>query len=97
MDYKYYFIIYCGIYTYGSEDELTYMQLGSKEDLNKIHSDAMQSWEGFEGENSDDPHIWDRSHETDATVVLGRGNNLETLSAEFYKAVKEKLGYNFKD
>jgi hypothetical protein len=28
---------------------------------------------------------------------LGRGNNLEILEAEFYKAVKEKLGYNFKD
>jgi len=26
--------------------------------------------------------------------VLGRGNNLETLTAKFYAAIKEKLGYN---
>lgn len=97
MDYKYFFIIYCGIYTYGSEDEVTSLQLGSKEDLAKFHSDAMESWDSFEGEASDDPQIWDRSNETDATVVLGRGNDLEGLTKKFYATVKEKLGYNFSD
>jgi hypothetical protein len=95
MDYEYYFIIYNGVYTYGSEAELTSMQLGSKEDLSKIHSDAMESWEAYEGDGDVDPQTWDRSHETDATVVLGRGNNLETLTKKFYEAIKEKLGYNW--
>jgi hypothetical protein len=95
MDYKYYFIVYSGLLA-GSEEEATSMQLGSAEDLEKLQSDAMDSWDGYEGEEGgEDPQIWDRCGESDATCVLGRGNNLEVLAAKFYAAIKEKLGYNF--
>jgi hypothetical protein len=65
MDYKYYFIIYCGQLA-GSQEEATSMQLGSAEDLEKLNSDAMESWDGYESEeSSEDPQIWDRSGESD--------------------------------
>ena len=71
------------------------MQLGSAEDLEKLQSDAMDSWDGYEGEEGgEDPQIWDRSGESDAICVLGRGTDLETLTPKFYAAIKEKLGYN---
>jgi hypothetical protein len=95
MDYKYYFIIYCGQLA-GSEEEATSMQLGSAEDLEKLQSDAMDSWDGYEGEEGgEDPQIWDRCGESDAICVLGRGTDLAALTPKFYAAIKEKLGYNF--
>jgi len=95
VDYKYYFIIYCGQLA-GSVEEATSMQLGSAEDLEKLNSDAMESWDSYEGEeSSEDPQIWDRCGESDATCVLGRGNDLEALTAKFYGEIKAKLGYNF--
>lgn len=96
MEYKYYFTIYSGQLPGGSGDEVTSLQLGSEEDLAKFNSDAMESWDGYEGEeSSEDPQIWDRSDETDATCVLGRGNDLASLTAKFYEAIKDKLGYQF--
>ena len=94
MNYKYYFIIYYGILTPDSNDCVTCMQIGSKQDLAQFHSDAMVSWDNFQGEGDSDPHVWDRSDESDTTLVLGRGNELEILSTEFYAAIKKRLACN---
>jgi len=93
MSYKYYFIIYSGVYTFDSQDVVTSMQLGSKEDLEAFHSDAMSGWENFRSENTDDPQIWDRSDESDTILVLGRGNDSEVLTTKFYEAIQRRLGY----
>ena len=98
MDYKYYFIVYSGPLPGGSGEEVTTLQLGSETDLGILESDAVGHWEGWDGEDTgEDPQIWDRSGESDATCVLGRGTDLAALTPKFYAAIKEKLGYNLPD
>ncbi len=96
MDYKYYFIIFSCPLPGESGEEVTAMQIGTNQDLASLQSDAMAHWEGYDGEETgEDPQVWDRSGESDATCVLGRGNDLASLTAKFYEAVKDKLGYQF--
>lgn len=96
MNYKYYFIIYRGVPA-GSEDMVIHMQLGSKQELEKLRSDAIESWSGYEEyledfdieESDDDPQIWER--ESDCDYILGRGNDMEVLTEKFYEVIKDKF------
>jgi len=99
MNYKYYFIIYRGVPA-GGKDLVIHMQLGSKEELGKLRSDAIESWESYEEylesheieESYDDPQIWER--ESDCDYILGRGNDMQVLTEKFYEIIKEKFKSN---
>lgn len=92
MEYNYYFIIMWGQVPTESGASVASFQCGSTDDLAFVNSDAIEQWES-EGDGaveSGGVEVWDRSND-ELTLILGRGNDLDAISAKFFQTIKDNF------
>ncbi len=92
MDYKYLFVVLWGEVSSGSGDSVASFQCGSVEDLERLGGNPLEDWESYEdgAEEIKGVQVWDRSND-ELTCILGRGNDLDSVSEVFFQTVKKNF------